>query len=675
MNIAETIPPEVDVEMARRFLQLVDANDTFTFQTFHDRQKGAEEDRTLAHVIPGPASKELFSLHDRGAGIYFTVNRTDGAGRKGKNITNIRAVWQEDDDGVAVNFPIEPSLVVESSPGRFHRYWLLAEPWPADERGRADHAAVMERMIETYGSDPNAKDLSRVLRVPGFLNRKHGDPHQVRIVSSTGWRYSRAEILAAFPPVEQIKAKTNGAAPHSDPGRDDGEDQRIRDALFSVDATERHVWLTIGMAIEAHYGQAGRALWDEWSLTAKDKHNPADQDRVWDSFKGSGISIGTLFHYAKHGGWEDSTKGLYEEWCRRQAPPKDGAAETLAFPATAFADVRLNGKERNYLIKGLLPRSGIVVVWGPPKSGKSFWCMDVFLHGALAWEYRERKVQQASVVYVALEGRNGIPARVEAFKIRHEVSEAPFYLVTHPMNLVVDADALIASIKMQGINPGAVCLDTLNRSLVGSESKDEDMSAYIAAAGKIEEAFGCLVVIVHHCGVDATRPRGHTSLTGAVEAQIAIKKSDDGLVTATLERAKDLEEGGEIFSRLELVEVGVDPDGDPITSLIVVPAEETLAEKTGKRLGGAPRRALDALFEALVDFGSVPPANSHIPRRTKTTTLARWEEICTAKTIASSDKADSKQKAFRRASQKLLTLGVIGIWKDQVWVCAHVGQH
>ena len=44
----------------------------------------------------------MLSLHDRGAGVYFTVNRTDGAGRKGKNITNIRAVWQEDDDGVAV---------------------------------------------------------------------------------------------------------------------------------------------------------------------------------------------------------------------------------------------------------------------------------------------------------------------------------------------------------------------------------------------------------------------------------------------------------------------------------------------------------------------------------------------------------------------------------------------
>ena len=83
MSIAETIPPGVDIDMARRFLRLVDANDTFTFQTFHDRQKGTEEDRALARVIPGPAGKELLNLHDRGAGVYFTVNRTDGARAQG----------------------------------------------------------------------------------------------------------------------------------------------------------------------------------------------------------------------------------------------------------------------------------------------------------------------------------------------------------------------------------------------------------------------------------------------------------------------------------------------------------------------------------------------------------------------------------------------------------------
>ena len=101
--------------------------------------------------------------------------------------------------------------------------------------------------------------------------------------------------------------------------------------MFSIDATERHVWLTIGMAIEAHYGDAGRSLWDEWSLTAKDKYDERDQDRTWRSLKGSGVGIGTLFHYAKHGGWEDGTEKLYEEWCQKQAPRK-------MMSSTAFAN-------------------------------------------------------------------------------------------------------------------------------------------------------------------------------------------------------------------------------------------------------------------------------------------------------------------------------------------------
>jgi Primase C terminal 2 (PriCT-2)/RepB DNA-primase from phage plasmid len=219
---------------------------------------------------------------------------------------------------------------VESSPGKFHEYILASDHWPADDRGSADHRAIEERMIESYGSDPNAKDLSRVLRVPGFLHRKdRNNPHLVRIVASPGWRYPRQQIVEAFPSVErsrQTNAKTNGAAP----GRGAGEDQRIRDALFSIDATERHVWLTMGMAIEAHYGDAGRSLWDEWSLTAMDKYNERDQDRTWRSFKGSGVTIATLFHYAKHGGWEDGTEKLYEEWCRKQAPPKDDEQDGFA---------------------------------------------------------------------------------------------------------------------------------------------------------------------------------------------------------------------------------------------------------------------------------------------------------------------------------------------------------
>ena len=65
-------------------------------------------------------------------------------------------------------------------------------------------------------------------------------------------------------------------------------------------------------------------------------------------------------------------------------------------------------------------------------------------------------------------------------------------------------------------------LDTLNKSLFGSESKDVDMGAYVRAAEAVRDAFGCVVIIIHHCGYDDTHPRGHSSLPGAVDAQLMV---------------------------------------------------------------------------------------------------------------------------------------------------------
>src|SRR5262245_42549827 len=189
---------ERDREAARRFLHLIDpAAQNFTFQTFHDLGLGG--------VVRCTSDRsEVLRLYERGAGVYVTINETDLSGRKSENIKRIRAVWQEDDDGYGGPFPLDPSIVVESSPGHFHRYWLVADDWPADIQGRADFASVMERMVTSYGSDHRAKDICRVLRLPGFLHRKDpARPHMVRTVAESGRRYIREEILRAFPPVER----------------------------------------------------------------------------------------------------------------------------------------------------------------------------------------------------------------------------------------------------------------------------------------------------------------------------------------------------------------------------------------------------------------------------------------------------------------------------------------
>ena len=75
-----------------------------------------------------------------------------------------------------------------------------------------------------------------------------------------------------------------------------------------------------------------------------------------------------------------------------------------------FDEIKL-GTESRYLVKGIIPRFGLVIVWGPPKCGKSFWMFDVAMHVALGWQYRDRRVQQGAAVYCAFEGQKGLEAR------------------------------------------------------------------------------------------------------------------------------------------------------------------------------------------------------------------------------------------------------------------------
>ena len=65
---------------------------------------------------------------------------------------------------------------------------------------------LMRTMIRDFGSDPQAgADVARVLRVPGFFHKK-AEPYLVTIVEASGKRYSREELLEAFPPIEDTRS-------------------------------------------------------------------------------------------------------------------------------------------------------------------------------------------------------------------------------------------------------------------------------------------------------------------------------------------------------------------------------------------------------------------------------------------------------------------------------------
>lgn len=300
------------LKAARDFLELLDPEATcFTFQTFGDRDRSDKELVRQFHGSLDGHADELQDLNSRGAGIFVTISATDGKGRKAENITHVRAIWQEDDNGGEHDFPLAPSIVVESSPGKFHRYWLLTDKADVSSEFGQLFPGVMETMVRQYGSDPNAKDLPRVLRLPGFLHQK-GEAHLVGLIGGDRQRYSTDEILSAFPPIE-IAEPTNRDFPTSKDTWDTQTAGRVKSALAVLPAESRDDWFRYGGAIYDASGGSEDAfdIWDEWSkTTSAGNYSQKSQARHWMfEFRrraSKRTTLGTIFYDAIQNGWDES---------------------------------------------------------------------------------------------------------------------------------------------------------------------------------------------------------------------------------------------------------------------------------------------------------------------------------------------------------------------------------
>jgi hypothetical protein len=331
----------------------------------------------------------------------------------------------------------------------------------------------------------------------------------------------------------------------------------------------------------------------------------------------------------------------------------------------------------NYLVKGILPRTGLAVVWGPPKCGKSFWTFDLVVHIALGREYRGRKVQQGVVVYCALEGGGGFGNRIEAWRKQHgngSEQNVPFYLIRQPFDLVADQQILIAAIRAElgKAVPAVIVIDTLNRAMGGGdENKSDDMGKFIKALGAVQAAFDCLIVVVHHCGIVGTRPRGHTSLAGADDVQIRIERDKDGAIKATVEHAKDFEAGDVLASKLDRVELSTDSDGDPISSCVIVASEASAAEP---KLPKVQQLAYDALKRTIKDEGvevkaKSEMANKGVPIGQRACLSESWRQCFYG--LHEANKQATKRQALFRATLELEEAKLIALVGAYAWMPGH----
>lgn len=82
-------------------------------------------------------------------------------------------------------------------------------------------------------------------------------------------------------------------------------DHTLDDAAYALSFVSRddyQTWVEIGMAIKERFGESGFAVWDSWSARSP-KYQASQMRRKWNSFAKAGITIASLFYYAKMEGW------------------------------------------------------------------------------------------------------------------------------------------------------------------------------------------------------------------------------------------------------------------------------------------------------------------------------------------------------------------------------------
>jgi hypothetical protein len=335
----------VDRAEAERFLQIIGRGAAcFTFQTADDNVERRKADDEANALRQRPGKKPLWSpfvrvrhgtlagcfvelarLNRAGAAIYVTVNATDFRGRKAKNVVRVRSLFIDLDGNRLPTEGPRPHVIVESSPGKWHVYWLV------DGVGLDEFKAKQMALLARHGGDDCINYMNCVLRLPGFLHQK-GEPHLVRIVEVNDLPPYRAD---EFPSAPAPSRRTNGddrlqiarlgATPD---GKFDLEEikwamaempnEKVAGAISNADYP-RHIrykdWLALLMACHHAFGGSdceGWRVFDAWLRKNPDKYDAriGIARRTWANLKGnpvSNVTGATVFWYANRAapGWRD----------------------------------------------------------------------------------------------------------------------------------------------------------------------------------------------------------------------------------------------------------------------------------------------------------------------------------------------------------------------------------
>lgn len=485
-------------------------------------------------------------------------------------------------------------------------------------RGDQVDAEVLAMVADTYaemspsGSGVHAIYRGRIANAksPATTSRWGFETFSDKgFVTFTGNVLEVAELMGTADTVaplnDSVIAEVNRRFGHRDSAREPGSTERlgltaeqVKRAIVELDADlDFEQWLRVGMALHHELGPEGFQVWDEWSSRGAKYKGSDNLMTHWRTFgRGRGEPV-TMRSIGKMLGRPlDAGPASPEEFeaVAEQADPEPGAQADkpnrfAVIPAAEFTA----RPSPSWIVKGVLPRAELVVLFGESGSGKSFIALDIAAAIDRGLPWRGRRVRQGRVVYICAEGAGGFRNRLVAYQHAHQC-ELGIGVIANAPNLLQREDALEVCRAIGRAD--VVIIDTFAQTTPGgNENAAEDMGKALAHCKGIHRATGALVILVHHAGKDLSRgARGWSGLKAAADAELEVLRLEAGRMLRT-SKMKDGQDDEAWGFDLETQNIGIDEDGDIITSCTVREVELGTVQAQAARPMGAVETVVHAV--------------------------------------------------------------------------------
>ena len=279
--------------------------------------------------------------------VYFGVNPTStrkGPGQRAKvsDVVAVNCLFAEFDakdfgdskerslEHIKNLYPTapDPSIIIDSG-GGYHCYWLLNQPYTiTNSNHREEIKRTQYAWVELVGGDQGAKDLARVLRVPGTTNHKYKPPRPVNIIQAD-WdlpAYSLRYLASHVPREQAQEVYTNSGGNSNGNHLPDDKAKWAGELLQRLDpwrADDYYSWVEVGMSL-SQLGATGLQLWEAWSQKSP-KHEPGECAKRWKTFNDAGgLTLGSLSHWAD----DDTPRPVRTATRQSKTPGTESQSET-----------------------------------------------------------------------------------------------------------------------------------------------------------------------------------------------------------------------------------------------------------------------------------------------------------------------------------------------------------